>query len=237
MREIPPCIYCNRAESDSPDHVPPRSLFPPPRPSNLITVPCCRACNESFAKDDEYFRMAMVLRADISSQPESSSLVDAIFRGWTRPHAGRFGLGFWNTVGMAEVNTPAGVFLGHTQAFEVSNRRLARVYARIVRGLFFHERGFRIPDDYGIALWLWLEEKPEEMKRLPRYFAGRPIRKLGKARAPVLVYSWAGADDQPVVSLWLMQFYRRAVTVAEVLPRADLKRLARSARRGGPIVL
>jgi hypothetical protein len=167
--------------------------------------------------------MAMVLRADISSQPESSSLVDAIFRGWKRPHARRFGLGFWNTVGIAEVSTSAGVFLGHTPAFEVSNRRLARIYARIVRGLFFHERGFRIPDDYGVAVALWLEEKPEEMRKLPRYFGGRPIQKIGKGGSPVFVYSWTPADHQPVVSLWLMQFYRRAVTVAEVLPLEVLR--------------
>ena len=47
------CIYCRTAEADTRDHVPPDLLFPPPKPSTLITVPACRPCNQGFQKDDE----------------------------------------------------------------------------------------------------------------------------------------------------------------------------------------
>lgn len=37
------------------DHVPPKSFFPPPLPTNLITVRCCEKCNNAFSVDDEAF--------------------------------------------------------------------------------------------------------------------------------------------------------------------------------------
>jgi hypothetical protein len=59
------CYLCGKTAKETPegwltrDHVPPRNLFPEPRPSNLITIPCCNACNHESHKDDEYFRLAV----------------------------------------------------------------------------------------------------------------------------------------------------------------------------------
>jgi hypothetical protein len=39
------------------DHVPPEGLFPLPLPSDLITVPACRKCNNSKCVDEEFFRL------------------------------------------------------------------------------------------------------------------------------------------------------------------------------------
>jgi len=37
--------------------VPPKNLFPEPRPTNLITVKCCAKCNHDYSKDDQLFRV------------------------------------------------------------------------------------------------------------------------------------------------------------------------------------
>jgi len=52
------CYLCGSSGVLTREHVPPKSLFPRPRPSNLSTVPCCNKCNNSASKDDEYFRFA-----------------------------------------------------------------------------------------------------------------------------------------------------------------------------------
>ena len=39
--------------------MPAANLFESPRPSNLITIPCCGPCNKSFDEDEEYFRVAV----------------------------------------------------------------------------------------------------------------------------------------------------------------------------------
>jgi hypothetical protein len=50
------CIYCGINEANERDHIPPKSFFPEPRPSNLITVPSCSKCNRDYGKIDEIVR-------------------------------------------------------------------------------------------------------------------------------------------------------------------------------------
>src|SRR5688500_18167485 len=52
------CYLCGATENLTRDHIPPKGLFPKPRPSNLYTVPCCYSCNNGAAKEDEYLRVA-----------------------------------------------------------------------------------------------------------------------------------------------------------------------------------
>ncbi len=65
MRTEPECYLCGKKASETPegtltrDHLPPRNLFPDPRPSDLITVPCCQRCNHEAHDDDEYFRLVV----------------------------------------------------------------------------------------------------------------------------------------------------------------------------------
>lgn len=63
---MPTCYLC-AAPADTRDHLPPKGFFPPPLPSNLITVPCCKKCNESFSLDDEAFRILVTAPPDISA--------------------------------------------------------------------------------------------------------------------------------------------------------------------------
>lgn len=51
------CYICGSLSNLTRDHVPPKNLFIEPLPSNLITVDCCRSCNEEFTLDDEAFRV------------------------------------------------------------------------------------------------------------------------------------------------------------------------------------
>lgn len=64
------CIYCGATEKLTKDHIPPKNLFAKPRPTNLITVPCCQTCNESFSQDDEYLQMIMHTRLETGGHPE-----------------------------------------------------------------------------------------------------------------------------------------------------------------------
>lgn len=52
------CCYCC-GHADTVDHVPSKVLLEEPYPANLLTVPCCKECNESFSKDEEYVAVLM----------------------------------------------------------------------------------------------------------------------------------------------------------------------------------
>ncbi|MDO8618339.1 MAG: HNH endonuclease [Candidatus Daviesbacteria bacterium] len=51
------CYLCGSTENLTKDHIPPKNLFPTPKPKNLITVWCCKKCNEKFSLIDESFRV------------------------------------------------------------------------------------------------------------------------------------------------------------------------------------
>jgi len=53
MRPIEKCYLCGVTENLTNDHLPPKAFFPPKFRENLITVRCCRKCNEGFSMDDE----------------------------------------------------------------------------------------------------------------------------------------------------------------------------------------
>ena len=51
------CYLCGSMENLTRDHVPPKGLFPPPLPTDLITLPCCDKCHKPLSLDDEAFRI------------------------------------------------------------------------------------------------------------------------------------------------------------------------------------
>ena len=73
-RRVGECVYCGERRTLSRDHVPPANLFSTPRPSNLVTVPCCDACNNAASKDDEYFRLAITAGIDPTKFPNEFNL-------------------------------------------------------------------------------------------------------------------------------------------------------------------
>lgn len=54
MKRIQNCIYCGEPATTR-DHVPPKCFLDKPYPQNLLTLPACQTCNNSFSKDEQYF--------------------------------------------------------------------------------------------------------------------------------------------------------------------------------------
>ena len=102
------CVYCGQeCERIEPEHVPAKNLFPHPRPNNLITVPCCSRCNRQASMDDEYFKIAVIMRADLAEHPVAAGVLPSVLRGLQRPKAVGFKKGFLASVRKAEMRTPS----------------------------------------------------------------------------------------------------------------------------------
>lgn len=54
MKDDLKCLYCGK-KANNREHVPSKSLLEKPYPNNLITIPACQICNNSFSLDEEYF--------------------------------------------------------------------------------------------------------------------------------------------------------------------------------------
>lgn len=67
MKKVSPsiCFYCN-STANTKDHTPSKNLLEKPYPNNLLTIPSCVECNNSFSLDEEYFLNVLV---EISTNP------------------------------------------------------------------------------------------------------------------------------------------------------------------------
>lgn len=54
MKDDLKCLYCGK-KANNREHVPSKALLEKPYPNNLITIPACQICNNSFSLDEEYF--------------------------------------------------------------------------------------------------------------------------------------------------------------------------------------
>lgn len=192
------------------DHVPPKNLFPPPRPSSLVTVPACSACNQGASEDDEYFRLILTLREDVFDNEAVQRALPVAMRGLRRPPRRKFRAHFLRGIKTLKARTPSGLFLARVHAYEVDGSRLSRVCARTIRGLYFRKFGKALPPDAEVDVW-----SPDGFP--PGAFVG--ARKYLELRLAVLeseptvihpqVFKyWARpAADNEVASAWVLHFY------------------------------
>lgn len=188
------CIYCGAEGESTRDHVPPRCLFSKPRPSNLVTVPCCSACNSEYAKQDEYFRIAITTGINPERFPKENADSLRAIAGLARPAS----LGFAKHLLQGYDRETASL------TFEV--RRIEIVLHRIVCGLFFHHRNVPLPKPVGFAFWLIndsLKPHQEGRERLERLNG-----KMTTIGPGVFRYALEPFDPpDPFGTVWLMRFY------------------------------
>lgn len=105
------CIYCGTDRDITVDHVPPKLLLAQPYPANLITVPACFQCNQSFQKDDEYLRTMLCIDVRAQGNTVAQSNLPAVLRSLQRANARAF----------AEYLTRPSSRQSHSRARRVSN--------------------------------------------------------------------------------------------------------------------
>jgi hypothetical protein len=211
-QRIGECVYCGAIGPITGDHIPPQNLFARPRPNNLIVVPSCLSCNQSASLDDEYFRMTLSLREDMQPHPANDQLRRAVHRAFANPRKAKFTRAFFQGVRRADVETPSGIYLGQQPIYEVNLRRLERVAARIAKGLFYHTRKLRLPDDYDMISFS--EEGNEYASdEFAERIRTRVLAPLWSVREnligpDVFSYRFLFAEDDPNVSAWLLIFFK-----------------------------
>ena len=127
-----------------------------------------------------------------------------------------------------EVKTPAGIYLGKREGFNVDLNRVNSVTNRIATGLFYREFRTRLPDDY-CAVSMSDDEynrQPNDLKEM----IGRMVSVVlsGRTRTvgeDVFSYQFTTASDQPLCSIWVMTFYGKLTFMTLTLPRKNARLL------------
>ena len=146
------CTYCGEMKPLTDDHVPPRLLFPQPYPINMWTVPACYDCNQSFQKDDEYFRVWLTIANRNKGRASREKLLGKVIRGLHRPQSQRLLLSLYNQSRLIDVGSSGGIHLMGQPAIDLEGSRISRAVERIVKGLFFRVIGYRLPDEQEIRV-------------------------------------------------------------------------------------
>jgi len=212
------CVYCGRQGRVTDHHIPPKNLFSEDDRTNLIKVPSCESCNNQASKDDEYFRLVLTLREDVRNHPDVKAVLPIAMRSLRRPEASIFRANFIKGLKRIHPTTPSGLILPVRGAYTLDLMRIERVLQRLTKGLFFHLKGYRLPNDYSVSIFA-----PFTMRNLAwetvQWFAENVLEPLGKQTGivvgrKVFLYKFLFTDSDPSSSIWLYLFYERVVFFA-----------------------
>jgi len=147
------CVYCRLPHNLNRDHIPPKSLFPPPRPKNLITVRCCHNCHNEFNKNDTYFRNYLIFSPQNKWHPAARQLQETGFRSLQDPNVGEPSNPFMHAVDKL-FPTKSHISLAPVLRTTIAadDERIGDVIARIVVGLFWVENDKYLPGDYEVEV-------------------------------------------------------------------------------------
>lgn len=199
------CAYCGEPATTA-DHVPPKCLFTPPLPNDLVTVPACVTCNNGASNDDAELRNQLSIMG--GSFGESTSAAERLKPslraiGRDRPTLARMAQGARSF----ERYSAGGIYLGQGVAVPVPADARERVFIRIVRGLFWHHFGERL-DASQVTLIHVDKSKPPWRQSLDMLLS-IPHQHLPIGDGAAFEYRYA-RDDDPAVSFWMMTFFRGA---------------------------
>lgn len=207
------CIYCGRAASEveekllTSDHIPPKCLFPEPRPSTLLTVPACYRCNQSFAKDDELIKLYLLLNHRTENSSVAKRILPSVFRSLSRKQARKYSARLFNSIRPLDMYSPSGIFLGQGASYNVDNDRILKVLFRIVKGLIYINYKTTVPEQSEFVF-------SEDQKFLDILSMKTRVLVdiLNSQQAKVVVsggfhYRHATVNGDPFNSVWCLSFY------------------------------
>ena len=197
------CIYCGADEDLTVDHVPPKLLLMRPYPPNLITVPACRTCNQSFQKNDEYLRATLSPDLRVTRNLAAQSNLDAVWRSLRKPEARDFAEYLGSKASLTTILNQFGTPMG--QVMELDYPRLECAGLRLVRGLYFSEMGTPLPVEakVKVGFTMGLRAKDESTLTIARVMMTLPDH---RERSFGTAFSYMVAIG-PTASVWFMMLY------------------------------
>ena len=217
------CIYCGITEGKTKDHVPPKNLFPKPRPTDLVTVPCCETCRRGQSLEDEHFIRMVTMRQDVAEHPAASQILEKVHRSFSKPRKRGFTQSLINTVKEFDLKSREGLYLGRAASYDVDLERLCKVIERTTLGLYFHEIGTRLPTNCRCAVYAMDGfEKIDNIAEvnLPRLVDQALSGKIRVFGNKVFTYWFQRVESTEFTTLWAHLIYSRVAFLAITLPPA-----------------
>ncbi len=196
------CYLCGTVSDLTRDHVPPGGFFPEPRPTDLLTVPCCLKCNNGFSGDDD------IMRLYLSANIARSAAGDWIWDNKVVPNTLRRRPATVEALmaSMKDVQIQTSAGLVEATSYAVDHACIERFMIRTAKGLLTHHH----PEyDYRNAEFevRMFDSNPERLRAL------EPVRDLLPyySRGNGVFQYRGGLTDTKKSGLWIMVFYTAAL--------------------------
>lgn len=194
------CVHCTTVPAETRDHVPPKSFFPIPRPSNLITVPSCLECNQGAGKDEDYF-LATFMFSNAGTTDSGRGIWNRLRRTYEKNVGLRRRIA--GALRRKEFYTTGGIYLGQGMTIDYDEKRFDAVVTKIVRGLYFYEQG--IPLDLKAEMFCVFLREPAHFATVKQH---NHMLKPGKIQwKGTFRYRCGFVPGDPVGSMWLLRFW------------------------------
>jgi hypothetical protein len=202
------CCLCGQRPATTSDHIPPKCIFPTPRPIDTITVDTCHECNQSTSRLDEEFRVFISLFVGKTS-PEAERLWKSDTLSTVRKNR-RLLQKALSSFQPGYVTSAEGVILGERRLV-VWDDSCNKVVEKIIRALYFHH--------FREVLGHRVEVKISPVREIPQP-TGDSIRswQYNSVGGDQFIYRYARANDVPLRSVWLLVFYRNLAILCDTTP-------------------
>ena len=213
------CVYCRSSKDLTRDHIPPRSFFPQPRPTNLITVPCCAECHRDFTINDEYLRNLLIFADGNEDHPAARKLREKGFRSLDDPNKRGYTKSFFNNVNPGWVRYGNGM-IAPGATITLDDERIEDVLCRMTVGLFWKEHDKYLPPDYTVEVFGSYDPRYNNwpvQQSVRRLLHDEDSVNIGNG---VFQYRWSWDEQAPPEeahqSDWLLRFYEGTTFLCRV---------------------
>ncbi len=209
------CCFCGIRPAITKDHIPPKCIFPSPRPVGTITVPACKECNESTSAVDEEFRVFVNLFVG-NKTPETESLWEYQTLSTVEKNC-RLLNKAKSAFQPGYITSKHGIILSEVDLV-VWDDSINPVVDKIIRGLYFHHFGEILADRVDITVKqvnIMTMKKNEQVKLCE---CVRPLLSNYVANGQFM-YRYARANDIPLYSVWLLIFHKGLVIEGNTNPK------------------
>lgn len=183
------CVYCNSKVADTKDHAPPRCLLKKPLPSNLITFPACRQCNNDFSFDENVIRCLLGFVGEHPDLAAERAIGGRLSRALQRD-------GKLKNI-FDEARQPDGSFAWTDSLLKSANR----VFIKTAQGLFFGLYGKRMAADQFHIVRMH-HRRQMSMQSVIDEMRPSPLREVSEMPFPDLApHSWPMKKDLVFLTL------------------------------------
>ena len=205
------------------DHIPAKIFFPPPRPNDLITVPCCLPCNQERSANDFHTALMLLINNAVRRTEVVRRLTQRLLNSLARTESTGLRLAISRGIRIIDVFTESGLFIGRRPALRQNVRRIEDTISCYVKGLFFHAYSFRLPDEYGADSRIELTFSEEHIASLLVSVPSLATASWTREWNGVFAYKTQAAEDDPNVTAWVMRFFNSIDFFCVTLPLEDLR--------------